>query len=369
MNKIYIFFGLVLLTSCGLSVEEKKNIALNACSIMGETKKSDSLFRMQTIVDAREKIGGEPFEGGDDAILEALNFGLCEELVLNESYNKSLQFLKDAKQERERIAEEKQRIENSKPIVKETFYGNGILHSRVNYQPKSGGRKKHGLSEFYDLWGELERRYNYKDGKLDGPGESYKRNGKLRYLIYKKNYKDGILDGLQEEYYDNGQVENRYNYKYGKRDGLIESYHKTGEFKSKGNLKDGKLDGWEKYYHINGELREIINYKDGKPDGLQERYHNNGELKIIEYYKDGKLDGLSESYYKTGQLKSKGNFKDGEIYGPNEIYHSNGQLESKRNWKGGYKWGLWEFFNENGILKSKVCYKRNQATDMSYCEK
>ncbi|MFL2703574.1 MAG: hypothetical protein ACJ0FX_04780 [Gammaproteobacteria bacterium] len=107
MNKIYIFFGLFLLASCGLSVEEKKNVALNACSIMGETKKSDSLFRMQTIVDAREKIGGEPFVGGDDAILEAFKFGLCEELVLNESYNETLQPFKDAIRERERIAEEK----------------------------------------------------------------------------------------------------------------------------------------------------------------------------------------------------------------------------------------------------------------------
>ena len=212
MNKIYIFFGLVLLVSCGLSVEEKKNVALNACSIMGETKKSDSLFRMQTIVDARETIGGEPFVGGDDAILEAFNFGLCEELVLNESYNESLQPLKDAKRERERIAAEKlaeenriaaekQRIADSKPTVKEEFHSNGKLRSRTMYQSKNDGGKKHGLSEYYSENGKLGRKENYKDGKEDGPAEGYHSNGQLSYKV---NYKDGKKDGPSEYYYENG---------------------------------------------------------------------------------------------------------------------------------------------------------------------
>ena len=112
MNKILIIFSLVLLAACGPSQEEKKNIVLNACSIMGETQKSDSLFRIQTIIDAREKIGGETFVRGDDAIIEAIEFGLCQELVLNETYDETLQPLKDAKRERERIAAEKQAEEN-----------------------------------------------------------------------------------------------------------------------------------------------------------------------------------------------------------------------------------------------------------------
>ena len=113
--------------------------------------------------DAREKIGGEPFLRGDDAIQEAFEFGLCQELVLNEIYDETLQPLKDAKRERERIAREKQaeenriaaekraeeqriaaeklaeeqriaaekqRIADSKPTVKEEFYSSGKLKSR-----------------------------------------------------------------------------------------------------------------------------------------------------------------------------------------------------------------------------------------------
>jgi antitoxin component YwqK of YwqJK toxin-antitoxin module len=248
MNKIYIFFGLVLLVSCGLSVEEKKNVALNACSIMGETKKSDSLFRMQTIVDARETIGGEPFVGGDDAILEAFNFGLCEELVLNESYNESLQPLKDAKRERERIAAEKlaeenriaaekQRIADSKPTVKEEFYSNGKSRSRTNYLPKSDGGKEHGLSEYYHENGQLMIKGNYKDGKKVGLWENYHDNGKLNQ---KGNFKDGKRDGLKEIYRENGQLFWKITFKDGNQDGIFDTYHNNGQLNERKCYNNGE---------------------------------------------------------------------------------------------------------------------------------
>ena len=71
MNKILIILSLVLLASCGLSQEEKTNIAAVTCSIMGETRNIDAAVRVEKMNDAREKIGGEPFLRGDDAIQEA----------------------------------------------------------------------------------------------------------------------------------------------------------------------------------------------------------------------------------------------------------------------------------------------------------
>ena len=234
MNKILIIFSLVLLAACGPSQEEKKNIVLNACSIMGETQKSDSLFRIQTIIDAREKIGGETFVRGDDAIIEAIEFGLCQELVLNETYDETLQPLKDAKRERERIAAEKlaeeqriaaeklaeekriaaekQRIADSKPTVKEEFYSSGKLKGRASYQPKSDGGKLHGPYEKFYENGQLGAKENYKDGKLDGLVESYQENGQLGM---KNNWKDGELDGLFEVYTPNGQLTFKVCYKNG----------------------------------------------------------------------------------------------------------------------------------------------------------
>ena len=235
MNKTLIILSLVILASCGPSAEEKRQVEMEqqrieqetseklaqekanriaavTCSIMSETRNMDAAIRVREMNDAREKIGGEPFLRGDDAIQEAFEWRLCQELVLNESYDETLQYLKFAKQERERIAAEKraeeqriaaeeraeeqriaaeeqriaaeeraeeQRIADSKPTVKETFHGNGELASRINYQPKKDGGEQDGLWEAYFENGQLSYRSNYKDGKRVGLYEAYFENGQL----------------------------------------------------------------------------------------------------------------------------------------------------------------------------------------------
>ncbi len=200
MNRILIILSLVLLAACGPSQGEKEAVAAVTCSIIGETRNMDAAIRVREMNDARVKVGGEPFLGGDDAIKESLVWGLCQKLVLNESYDETLQVLKDAKREMERIAaekraeekriaREKQRIADSKPTVKEKFCCQPvILKSRISYQPKSEGGLKHGLFETYHENGQLSYKGNYKDGKLDGLYETYFENGQLEF---KSNYKDG----------------------------------------------------------------------------------------------------------------------------------------------------------------------------------
>ena len=113
---------LTLLASCGPSKEELRQaemeqqrlvqenatrIAAVTCAVIKETRNMDASVRVEKINEAREKIGGEPFLSGDDAIKEAFEWGLCQELVLNQTYDERLQELKDAREERERIATEK----------------------------------------------------------------------------------------------------------------------------------------------------------------------------------------------------------------------------------------------------------------------
>ena len=271
MNKILIILSLVVLASCGPSAEEKRQVEMEqqrieqeaseklaqekairiaavTCSIMSETRNMDAAIRVEKMNDAREKIGGEPFLRGDDAIQEAFEWGLCQELVLNEIYDETLQTLKDAKRERERIAAEKlaeeyriaaeeraeeyriaaeeraeeqriarekraeeqriaaekKRIADSKPTVKEEFYSNGKLENRINYQPKSDGGKEHGLTESYYENGQLHIKENYKDGNRDGLFESYYKNGQFKQdYCFKNNekvdmsYCDSNLDSGQ----------------------------------------------------------------------------------------------------------------------------------------------------------------------------
>ena len=204
----------LLLNGCGQSQDEKEKIAAVTCAIMVESRNMDASIRVEKLNEARDKIGGEPFLDGDDAIKEAFEYGLCQELVLNETYDQSLQYLKEAERdreraerERERVAAEKraeeQRIAPSKPSVKKEFHPNGKLKSRTNYQAKNVGGKKHGLYE------------------------SYHENGQLRI---KRNYKDGTQNGLDEYYLENGQLQSKSNYKDGKKHGLDRKYDKNGEY-------------------------------------------------------------------------------------------------------------------------------------------
>ena len=243
-----LLLSVIFLTACGLSQEEKENIAAVTCSIMSETRNMDAAVRVREMNDAREKIGGEPFLRGDSAIQEAFAWGLCQELVLNESYDETLQSLKDANRERERIAAaklaekvriaaknrriaaeklaeekriaaekllEEQRIADSKPTVEEAFHSNGKLKTRINYQSKSDGGKRHGLSEWFHDNGQLFSKRNYKDGKLeDGLYEYYHANGQLESKI---DSKDGVVEGLYESYHSDGQLQTKVCYKNGER--------------------------------------------------------------------------------------------------------------------------------------------------------
>ena len=316
MKKITCLNILILLAACGPSQEERENIALNACSIMSETKKSDSLFRIQTIIDAREKIGGQAFVRGDDAIKEALEFGICTELVLNKSYDEILQPLKNAKLERERIAAEKlaeekriaaeklaeekriaaekQRIADSKPTVKEEFYGTGRLKSRTNYQPRLNGGKKHGIRVEYFENGRLNSKANYKNGQLDGNYEEYFES---LQLMKKANYKNGQIDGTYEEYFESGQLYIKKYYKNGQ--GTFEQYFRNGQLEAKGNYKNGQIDGTYEEYFESGQLYRKGNYKNGQPEGPFEMYKEH-----------------EPHIYKGIQLSHEGNYKNGQLEGP-----------------------------------------------------
>ena len=252
--------SLFLLIGCGPSAEEiaeqerlaeevrvaelkrRSDLATVTCNFMGESRNMDAAMRIKEINSAREKLGEDFYLGTDAGIKESFEYGLCQELVLNESYDETLQSLKDAKREKERIAAEKlaeeKRIADSKPTVKEEFHSNGQLKSRVNYQPKSDGGKRHGLVETYEDNGVLTLKENYKDGKRDGLQENYWWNsGDLWFIA---NYKDGKRDGLVEQYWLNGQVKGKTNWKDGEMDGLSEQYLENGQLDSKECYKNDR---------------------------------------------------------------------------------------------------------------------------------
>ncbi|MDB2377417.1 hypothetical protein N9V97_01145 [Luminiphilus sp.] len=92
---------LVGLAGCGMSAEEKKNIAAATCSLLSEYSDSDGVARIKEINSAREKLHQPLFLGSSEDIQDALEYGVCSDLVLNDlDYNIRLAEAKQSRVEK-----------------------------------------------------------------------------------------------------------------------------------------------------------------------------------------------------------------------------------------------------------------------------
>jgi hypothetical protein len=123
-----IFISIIIfLSGCGpsLSESEKLDIAKVTCVYMAETRNIDGTVRLKEINSARKQLGEELYTGTDDGIKISYEYGLCEELVLNDpEYNIKLLEAIDLMAEKARKEEEekklaKQRQEEAERLAKE----------------------------------------------------------------------------------------------------------------------------------------------------------------------------------------------------------------------------------------------------------
>ena len=119
--------------------------------------------------------------------------------------------------------------------------------------------------------------------------------------------------GIVEGYHKSGNLDFKFNFKDGGPKGLAELYYENGQLQKKGNFKQGmKEDGLWEYYYENGQLRAKTIWNYGKRDGLREFYYKNGQLKFKGYYTEGKKEGLWEYFNMDGSLKKTETWKNGE---------------------------------------------------------
>jgi hypothetical protein len=104
---LIFFIAGILVSGCGLSQEEKEEIAIISCNVMGASRPMDRSFRIKEINEARKILGEKGFLLSDDAIKESFEYGLCNELVLNApDYEDMLAAVKVFAQETARIESE-----------------------------------------------------------------------------------------------------------------------------------------------------------------------------------------------------------------------------------------------------------------------
>ena len=232
----------IFLTACGPSQEEKENIAAVTCSIMSETRNMDSAIRVEKMNNAREKIGGEPFLDGDSAIKESFEYGLCQELVLNEkTYDEKLQSRKDAQRERERIAREK-RAEEARIASEKRFEKARIEREKRDEEARIEREKQTELARTAD-----QRRAKDKElfKKLieEGKKVSLDPDGNIELV---RSMKNDVLHGELQRFHRNGKLMFKVMYENGKKEGLQENYDDDGNLTNEKCFKDGSQVSLEK---------------------------------------------------------------------------------------------------------------------------
>ena len=194
-----------------------------------------------------------------------------------------------------------------------------------------------------------------KDGTPIGKCEYFWITGGLKEVHYYN--KDGKVDGPYESYYENGQLWEKGNLNNEKLDGLIERFHKNGQLKLKVTYKNGKLDGLHEEFYENGQLRGKTIYKNDLIEGTSEDYFDNGQLHSkIRYKGDTEVD--VETYYKNGQLEKKYKNKNDEHHGSYKSFYKNGNPKRKLNYYYGEEKGLQETYYKNGKIHIRGMVKR-----------
>ena len=187
-----------------------------------------------------------------------------------------------------------------------------------------------GVSEMRDENNILSGRATWKNGKMNGPFETWHPNGaKLGVGSFKngqlhgkqtvwypsgalqaeQEYIDGMAIGKRIEWYESGQKKSEHNYQAGKTYGPFVEWNEdggklVGEFRN--DLKHGK---WQ-YFHPDGYIIMEEEYADGVTQSVTA--YPNGKKAMTSTYSNGIQQGLIV-YDDNGQWFLKSILKNGEV--------------------------------------------------------
>jgi uncharacterized protein len=266
----------------------------------------------------------------------------------------------------------KQNAEEGKPNVlssKELFLNN----------------KRQGRSYYYYPNGAVYQIINYKDGRKEGQGREFSKEGipisilqfRNDLLVDKEmiNRRDmnGLKQGVWREYFANETVKFESSYKNDKLDGYVKEYDIKGKLLKSDRYINGKLivvtadtetrmEVKVKYYE-SGKIKESGGFIEGKPVGIHRAYTEEGKITTSTVYSsvgtlegeglyddDGNRQGEWKEYFENGKVKASGKYKDNRREGAWKYFFENGTVEQKGQYKNGKEDGIWTWYYPNGTL-------------------
>jgi len=245
------------------------------------------------------------------------------------------------------------------------FYESGGVKSEGSFNDK--GHYDGDWKIYYPQQGELKKTVHYTDGKLNGPYQSYYRNGQP---AEKGTYKNDMQDGNLEIYYPTGVLNIKMSYKDGKQDGPLKVYHENGLLKEEVTYKMGLFDGvYKEYNSKNGKLSFESSFIAGKQNGMTKNYYKDGSIESEGKIVNGEHDGEWKYYFDSGKLKKSGTFKGGKETGVWKEFWENGKPDSESNFADGQLNGVYKQYDDDGLLISEIQYSRGSMKKFKYVDK
>ncbi len=164
----------------------------------------------------------------------------------------------------------------------------------------------HGVMTICDDDGNIEEKFTYEDGVLNGSAEFYKNNMPLMFISFKNgvidgpatmfnngikssevNFKNGLMEGHFTSFDNHGQVVRDITYLKGKMNGDCYSFFPNGVLQEQSFYVNDLLNGEVKRYYPSGAILEISQFENGNPVGYWTTYNEDGE-----YYLQRRRNGI-----------------------------------------------------------------------------
>lgn len=213
----------------------------------------------------------------------------------------------------------------------------------------------------------------YRDGAKDGAWETFYSNGNLKSKIeYQKNRQNGLVN----IYYENGTIQEEGFWRQNRWIGEYKFYYPTGKIKYHWYYNDnGKRTGTQAYFYENGQKQIEGQWAEGKENGKITEYYSNGKVEKVSNFQNGDLNGSVVEYYSDGQVKSRSVFVNGQVdinqnyaYGnknnpDNNVADNNQNNQDDPEYKRFNGNGYYKFVNENGQIDREGTFENGILVD------
>ena len=257
---------------------------------------------------------------------------------------------------------------------------------------------KHGVFQFFDARGKLQRVVTYRHGVEVMPEENDKphievvsilrENGSIQETV---TYVDGVKEGVTRRFDQEGEliggavfendilVAEGVTTETGKREGPWKEFWSDGSLRLEGSYTDGKKEGRWLFYHPSGEkeqqgvyLNDMIHgqwtwwyvggsihreesYNKGKPEGAFLELDTAGEALVSGQYMGGERDGLWRVH--VNDHIEEGHYLAGEKHGKWIHTYGSGRRQFEGEFDFGQPVGKHQHWHPNGVLEESGKYE------------